>query len=217
MKYEYILFDLDGTLTDPKEGITRAVAYALKSFGINVSNLDELEPFIGPPIRDSFQLFYSLTLLQAEEAVRKYREYFSVRGKFENEVYPGIFELLGKLKRQGKKLIVATSKPTEYSIQILEHFNLLTFFDFVAGSEMDGKRSHKEELIQYAFEMNHITDLSKVLMIGDRNFDIIGANKVGIDSVGVLYGYGNRQEHEDAGATYIVESVEELEQLLTED
>lgn len=213
MEYDYILFDLDGTLTNPKVGITKSVAYALNHFGIIVSNLDELEVFIGPPLRESFLTIYHFDETTAEEAVSKYREYFSVTGKFENEVYPGIPELLNELKKQGKRLIVATSKPTEFSVQILEHFNLLSYFDFVAGSEMDGKRSHKDEVIRYALEENKITDLSKVVMIGDRNFDIIGASKVGIDAVGVLYGFGDRIEHEEAKATYIVETVEELSKL----
>ena len=214
MNYEYILFDLDGTLTDPKVGITKSVAYALNSFGIQVNNLDELDVFIGPPLRDSFQLYYKLTPKETEVAVEKYREYFSVTGKFENAVYQGIPNLLSELKRKGKKLIVATSKPILYSKQILEHFDLLTFFDYVAGSELDGRRSDKEEVILYALNENHIINRAKVLMIGDRKFDILGAKSLNIDSVGVLYGYGDLKEHEDAGATYIVDSVDSLSDLL---
>lgn len=213
-KYEYVLFDLDGTLTDPKEGITKSVAYALESFGIHVEDLDTLCKFIGPPLKESFMVYYGLSDEQGDEAVAKYRERFSVTGLFENKVYDEIRETLEALKKSGKTLIVATSKPSVYSRQILEHFDLMKYFTFLSGSELDGTRVDKAEVIAYALQENGIQDLSNVIMVGDREHDIIGANKNQIDSVGVLYGYGCREEFEENHATYVVERVEELRNLL---
>lgn len=212
--YEYILFDLDGTLTDPKEGITKSVAYALESFGIHVEDLDSLCKFIGPPLKESFMVYYGLDDAQGEQAVEKYRERFAVTGLFENKVYPGIREMLELLKEQGKTLLVATSKPSIYARQILEHFDLMKYFIFLSGSELDGTRVDKAEVITYALQENKIQDLSKVIMIGDREHDIIGANKNGIDSIGVLYGYGCREEFEKNHASYVAKQVEELKEIL---
>lgn len=212
--YEYILFDLDGTLTDPKEGITKSVAYALESFGIHVEDLDSLCKFIGPPLKESFMVYYGLDDAQGDQAVEKYRERFAVTGLFENKVYPGIREMLELLKEQGKTLLVATSKPSIYARQILEHFDLMKYFAFLSGSELDGTRVDKAEVITYALQENKIQDLSKVIMIGDREHDIIGANKNGIDSIGVLYGYGCREEFEKNHASYVAKQVEELKEIL---
>ena len=211
--YEYILFDLDGTLTDPKEGITKSVAYALESFGIHVEDLDSLCKFIGPPLKESFMVYYELDDAQGDQAVEKYRERFAVTGLFENKVYPGIREMLELLKEQGKTLLVATSKPSIYARQILEHFDLMKYFTFLSGSELDGTRVDKAEVITYALQENKIQDLSKVIMIGDREHDIIGANKNGIDSVGVLYGYGCREEFEKNHASYVAKQGEELKEI----
>ena len=212
--YEYILFDLDGTLTDPKEGITKSVAYALESFGIHVEDLDSLCKFIGPPLKESFMVYYELDDAQGDQAVEKYRERFAVTGLFENKVYPGIREMLELLKEQGKTLLVATSKPSIYARQILEHFDLMKYFTFLSGSELDGTRVDKAEVITYALQENKIQDLSKVIMIGDREHDIIGANKNGIDSIGVRYGYGCREEFEKNHASYVAKQVEELKEIL---
>lgn len=212
--YEYILFDLDGTLTDPKEGITKSVAYALESFGIHVEDLDSLCKFIGPPLKESFMVYYELDDAQGDQTVEKYRERFAVTGLFENKVYPGIREMLELLKEQGKTLLVATSKPSIYARQILEHFDLMKYFTFLSGSELDGTRVDKAEVITYALQENKIQDLSKVIMIGDREHDIIGANKNGIDSIGVLYGYGCREEFEKNHASYVAKQVEELKEIL---
>lgn len=214
-KYEYILFDLDGTLTDPKEGITKSVAYALEAYGIHTEDLDSLCKFIGPPLKESFMVYYGMDDAQGEEAVAKYRERFSVTGLFENKVYAGISSMLDSLKKAGKKLIVATSKPAVFSERILEHFDLMKYFEFLSGSELDGTRVDKAEVIAYALQENGIEDLSQVIMVGDREHDIIGANKNGIDSVGVLYGYGCREEFEKNHATYVAESVEELKKILS--
>lgn len=214
MTQKYIFFDLDGTLTDPKEGITGSVAYALESFGIHVENRDDLCCFIGPPLLDSFMEYYGMTEDDANRAIAKYRERFSVTGLFENEVYSGIPQLLQQLKDAGKTLVIATSKPAVFSQRILDHFDLAKYFTFLSGSELDGRRNDKAEVIAYALEQTGITDLSDVIMIGDRKHDIVGAKKNGLPCIGVLYGYGDRAEHVAAGADYIVESVDELKKLL---
>jgi len=213
-KYTNILFDLDGTLTDPKVGITKSVAYALQSFGIEVEDLDSLVKFIGPPLRVSFKEYYGFSENDCIKAVEKYREYFREKGLFENNVYPGIEDLLRNLKQSGRRLFVATSKPTVFAVKILEHFNLIQYFDYVSGSELDGSRDSKGEVIEFALQKNDLTNQINVVMVGDREHDVIGAKENNIDVIGVLYGYGNRTELEKAGATYIVESIEELSKLL---
>ena len=213
-KYSTILFDLDGTLTDPKVGITKSVAYALKSFGIEVEELDSLCKFIGPPLKVSFKKHYGFSEQDCIKAIEKYREYFRETGMFENKVYPGIEKLLENLRQNGRKLFVATSKPTVFAIRILEHFNLLRYFDYVAGSELDGSRDSKSDVIKFVLQQNSVTNLTNVVMIGDREHDVIGAKENNIDVIGVLYGYGDREELEKSGATYIVETIEELGKLL---
>lgn len=210
------LFDLDGTLTDPGIGITNSVAYALAQYGIQAEDRTVLYPFIGPPLRESFMKFYGFSEEKAEEAVWKYREYFSDKGLFENEVYPGIKEMLGGLKNAGARLLVATSKPTGYSKQILDHFELSEYFEDIQGSTMDGSREKKADVIAYLLNVNHIQEKEEVIMIGDRRQDIDGAKENGLDSCGVLYGYGSRDELEEAQADYIAENVEELGKILAE-
>ena len=209
-KFKYLFFDLDGTLTDPKEGITKSVAYALQSFGIETTDLDSLCKFIGPPLKESFMKYYDMDSEEGDRAVEKYREYFRPYGVFENEVYPGISVLLKQLCKQGKHLVLASSKPTVFVEMILEHFELRQYFEVVVGSELDGTRVKKAEVIAYALQQAAVTDKSQVVMIGDREHDVIGAKENGIVSIGVTYGYGSRQEHEVSGADVIVESVEEL-------
>ncbi len=209
-EYQYILFDLDGTLTDPKEGITKSVAYALKYYGIQVDDLDELCKFIGPPLKDSFMVYYGFDDEKATEAVEKYREYFRPYGVYENKVYPGVKNLLEHLKQCGKTVILATSKPTVFADVILEHFGLKRYFDVIVGSELDGSRVKKGDVIAYALEQAGMTDKSQAVMIGDREHDIIGAKENGLDSIGVLYGYGSMEEFEACGADCIAENVEKL-------
>lgn len=213
--YQYILFDLDGTLTEPKVGITKSVAYALDYYGIHVEDLETLCPFIGPPLKDSFMKYYGFDNEKAEEAVEKYREYFRPYGVYENEMYEGIPELMKMLKQQGKRIVLATSKPTVFAEIILEHFGLRQYFDCVVGSELDGTRVKKGEVIACALEQTGVEDKSKAVMIGDREHDIIGAKENGLDCIGVLYGHGDRAEHEKCGADVIVETVEELAEVLT--
>jgi len=216
MDKEILLFDLDGTLTDPKDGITRAVQYSLRSFGINIDDTDSLTHFIGPPLRESFKEYYSFSDDDAEKAIWKYREYYAEQGIFENTLYDGITLLLEKQSALKRTLIVATSKPTVFAEKVLRHFDIDRFFMFVAGSELDGRRSHKDLVIKYALESMSITNTNNVVMIGDREHDIIGAKKRAIDSIGVLYGYGSFEELSSAGADHIVESVKELSALLFE-
>lgn len=208
--FKYYFFDLDGTLTDPGIGITNSVMHALKAYGISVEDRSTLYSFIGPPLKDSFMKYYGFSEDKASEAISYYREYFSTRGLFENEMYEGIPDILCKLKSRGIKLILATSKPDEFSIRILKHFGLLEYFDFIAAATMDEKRTSKAEVITYAIESLDIKDRSEVLMIGDREHDIKGAKANNIMSAGVLYGYGDLYELKEAGADYIVETPEGL-------
>lgn len=209
------LFDLDGTLTDPKIGITKSVAYALNSFGIQVSDLDELTKFIGPPLRDSFRKYYDFSDIEAEEAVAKYREYFSDKGIFENSLYDGIIEMLARLKVEGITMAIATSKPTVYAEKIAEHFGFREYFEAVIGSELDGTRSRKSEVISYALDAVDPDRKMSAVMIGDREHDIIGGRETGIDTIGVTWGYGSHIELEQAGATRIVDSPDGLLHHLT--
>ncbi len=212
---ETILFDLDGTLTDPKEGITKCVAYALDFFGIYVENIDVLKVFIGPPLVDSFSYYFDMNEEETAFAVKKYRERFSELGWAENKVYAGIEALLAKLKKAGKKLVVATSKPEEFSVKILEHFGLASYFDVICGAPMQAPKGHgKADVIRDAVKRAGITNLDTAIMVGDRLHDIEGAHAVGMKAVGVLYGYGDRAEHEKHGADFIAEDIRALENML---
>ena len=215
MSFDYLFFDLDGTLTDPAQGITNSFIHALKYFGIEIPSYEKLCSFIGPPLVDTFKTQFGFSEEKAAEGVKKYREYFAEKGLLENSVYPGIPELLAKLKEGGKKLVVATSKPEEYSIRIIEHFGLNKYFENVCGSLMDESRSKKDEVIEYAIERNGIKDRSKILMIGDRKHDMIGAKKCGLWACGVLFGYGDFEELKTSGADMIAKDVKDLEILLT--
>ena len=208
--YKYILFDLDGTLTDPGTGITNSVAYALARWNIHVDDRRTLYRFIGPPLQDSFREYYGFSPEDALKAVDVYREYFREKGLYENEVYPGVEEMLKTLKAQGKTLILATSKPEEFAIRILKHFGLDGYFTVMAGATMDPSRSKKGDVITYALRQGGVSALSTAVMIGDREHDIIGAKQNGLDSIGVLFGYGDREEMEKAGATYIAPTVEDI-------
>ncbi|MBO5042857.1 MAG: HAD family hydrolase [Clostridia bacterium] len=215
MNKAYILFDLDGTLTDPGLGITHSVAHALSHFGITVTDRAELYRFIGPPLMDSFMEYYGFTEEQAQTAVKVYREYFADRGWAENTVYEGIEPLLAELTAAGKVLLVATSKPQVFAERILNHFNLAHYFTHICGVALQAPRGYsKADVIREALNRAGVTDLSTAVMVGDRHHDIDGAKAVGLDSIGVLYGYGDREEHEKAGANAILESVAELKALL---
>ncbi len=211
--YRYILLDLDGTLTDPSEGITNSIKHALNKYGISAEK-SELLKFIGPPLRESFMEYYSFSPRKAEEAVAYYREYFSVKGIYENSIYPGIPEMLEGLCSKGKKLFLATSKPAVYAGRVLEHFNIASYFDVVAGSNMDGSMGLKSEVVEYALSTLSDEERKFSVMAGDRKFDIEGANLSHIDSIGVTWGFGTRDELVSAGALHIADSIWELESIL---
>ncbi len=212
--YNVVLFDLDGTLTDPGLGITNSVAYALRKYGIEVEDRAELYKFIGPPLSESFMKYFGFSKEESLKAIEYYREYYKVTGLYENAVYGGIEQLLINLKNKNKKLVVATSKPEVFAKEVLKFFSLDKYFDYIAGACLNETRTAKAEVIEYALSENGITDKSDVIMVGDREHDIIGAKKNGLDSMGVLFGYGNRNELENAGATYIAETVEDIEKIL---
>ncbi len=207
--FDTVLFDLDGTLTDPGTGITNSVAYSLKKFGIEVDDRKELYKFIGPPLHDSFMKYYGFSEEEAETAIVYYREYFRDIGIFENEVYGGIENLLNEIKASGRKIILATSKPEEFAKRILVHFGLDKYFDFIAGATMDTSRSKKGDVIAYALRESGCS-CENAVMVGDRLHDILGAKENGLASIGVLFGYGSKDELENAGADYIAETVEDI-------
>ncbi len=213
-EYKYFLFDLDGTLTDSAIGITNSVAYALAQFGIEVKDKSELNRFVGPPLEESFRVFYGFSEADALRGVDEYRVYYRDRGIFENAVYPGVPELLEAIRAAGKKMILATSKPEFYAKQILEHFGLAKYFDFVAGATMDSSRLKKADVLAYALSECGITDTSECLMIGDRDHDIKGSRMHNIDCLAVLYGYGSLEEIESASPAYIVKTVEDIKKFI---
>lgn len=214
MKKEYIFFDLDGTLTDPALGITNSLMYALAKFNMHIESREELYKFIGPPLVDMMMQEYDFSKEKAQQGLAYYREYFSVKGLFENEVYVGIPELLGDLQASGYKLVLATSKPEKFAKQILEHFDLAKYFHFIGGSDMAESRATKEAVIEYDLAALGNPDPQRCIMVGDRKYDVIGAREYGIDCVGVLFGYGSREELEETNAAYIVETVAELDTML---
>lgn len=208
--FEYILFDLDGTITDSGEGITKAVQYSLKHFDILVDDLSDLQKFIGPPLKHSYIKFYDFDDKKAEIGIIKFREYYSDKGIFENKLYDGIIEVLEELNKNNKKIILATSKPEVYAKQILEYFNIDKYFSVIAGADFEETRVNKGDVIKYALNKADIKDLSKVIMIGDREHDIIGAKENNIKSIGVLYGFGDVIELTQARADYISKTPQDI-------
>ncbi len=215
-RFSTILFDLDGTLTDPAIGITNSVMFALKYFDITVADRRDLYPFIGPPLVDSFMEQFGFSKEQALKAVGYYREYFREKGLFENTPYPKIAKLLSALKKSGKRLYVATSKPEEFAVLILSHFKLLSFFDGVVGATLDGRLSEKCDVIAETLTRYKITDLPHTAMVGDRKFDILGGLANRLTPIGVLYGFGSREELTAAGADLLAADWSELQRILKE-
>lgn len=207
MNFQNYLFDLDGTLTDPGLGIKNSIRYALRSFGLEELSETTLDQFIGPPLLDSFCRYCHVSDEDSRRLLTLYREYFSVTGLFENTVYEGVMELLAELKDRGAKIFLATSKPEPYARQILEHFSLAPFFDFVGGSTMDETRTAKDEVIAYVMEQAGIGAFGSV-MVGDRTYDVAGGKACGLFTVGALYGYGSREELKDAD--FLIERPAEL-------
>ena len=213
MRYKYIFFDLDGTLTDPQEGITNCVKYSLESFGIHETDYAKLMRFIGPPLIYSFREYYGFSEEKARAAVTKYRERFADIGIFENRVYDGIEDVLQKLVDTAHVLVLATSKPKVFADRIMTKYRLRPYFKLICGSELDGTRDNKDEVIEYAISKLQIPR-EQIIMVGDRKHDIIGAKKCGIASCGVRYGYAEPGELEAAGADYIAEDLTDLLEIL---
>lgn len=209
MKYKYIFFDLDGTLTDPQEGITNCVRYALSYFGIDETDYSKLMRFIGPPLVYSFSEYYGFDDKKSLEAVEKYRERFSRVGMFENKVYDGIYDALQQLVDSSHVLVLATSKPRVFAEQIMTKYRLRPYFKLICGSELDGTRNDKDAVIEYAIEQLGCPR-DKIIMVGDRKHDILGAKKCGVASCGVRFGYAEEGELEAAGADFIAATIEEM-------
>jgi len=208
-----ILFDLDGTLTDSQEGILNSMEYMLDFYGIHVDR-DALRPWLGPPLKDCLMKYHGFSREKALEGVDKYREYFDRQGIFENRVFEGVEETLQALAAKGCRLYVATSKPELAAKRVLEHFRLDSYFTYIGGATQDDSRVAKADVIRYVLETNGLTDLSQVLMVGDREHDVAGAKQNGLSVAGVLYGYGSREELTRAGADFIVETPMDLVKLV---
>ena len=212
--YSVILFDLDGTLTDSAPGILNSVRHACQKLALPEPSPETLHRFLGPPLLDSFRDLIGLNAAESQRAVDAFREYFPTKGLFENEVYPGIAELLHDLKAAGKTVVLATSKPEEYARRIMRHFDLEQYCDAICGATLDETRTDKAEVIAYALQTAGIADKSTVIMVGDREHDVNGAKKNGLPCIGALYGYGTRQELAEAGAAAIADTVQDLHTLL---
>lgn len=214
-KYTTVLFDLDGTLTDPGDGIVNSVAYALKKYGIEVEDKKSLYKFIGPPLVVSFSTYYGFTEEKSREAISYYREYYKEKGINECKLFDGIKELLISLKNAGYEIALATSKPEVFAHRVLENYDIQNYFDFIGGATIDETtRYTKEHVIEYVLSNINQKDRTKILMIGDRHFDINGAKAYNLDSMGVTFGYGTYEELNEAGADYIVNSPKEIEEML---
>lgn len=215
--YKYILFDLDGTISDPKVGICTSVQHALEKMGICPPDIESLTPFIGPPLRDSFKEYFDIKDEDMERCIGYYRERFSTIGLYENELYDGMADLLKELHEKGCKVAVASSKPRVFCEKIMEYFHVAEYFDVIMGSELDGSREKKSDVIDEVlrrFFNGKTPDLSQVVMVGDRKFDIEGAKKISIPNIGVAYGYGSREELTEAKADYVADTVEDLRKFL---
>lgn len=208
--YKHILFDLDGTLTDPAEGITKCIAYALASKGIHISDLDHLKPLIGPPLKDSFMQCFGFDEQDALTCVDKYRERFATQGLYENLLFDAVPELLESLRSKDYKIYLATSKPELFARRILKHFAIDQYFDFAGGSALDDSRPTKTSVIQYVMQQANLSTPQQCLMVGDRKHDLIGARETGMDAIGVLYGYGSMEELHQENPAYLVHSVADL-------
>lgn len=216
MRWDYLFFDLDGTLTDPAEGICGCIRYALEKDGRSVGPQESYFPWIGPPLEYSFREFAEASEADIPRLVSFYRERFSTIGLFENKVYPGIPEMLAALRAGGAHMAIATGKPTVFTERILAHFDLRQYFDCVFGTTLGAEPESKAEVIARGMEHMGVKDPGRCVMIGDRKHDVMGARERGMECIGVLHGYGGREELEAAGAGYIVENVSDLQRLLSE-
>lgn len=214
MKKEHIFFDLDGTLVDSMSGITRSVQYALRKYGIEVENPDVLKAFVGPPLHESFKEFYHFSEQDAWHAIEIFREYYLKKGWLESSVFKGVEETLKDLCASGRKLYVATSKPEHMAKQVLEHYDLSQYFQYIGGAIDDNRREKKHEVIEYVMETCGLKTKESIVMVGDRRHDIEGAHKQELQAIGVLYGYGSSEEFKKAGADWITETPRTLFELL---
>ena len=214
-KYDAVLFDFDGTVADTGKGIFNGVYHVLDSMGIDPPEPEKLRYFIGPPLHESFRIVFGFNEEECKAAVATYREYYSDKGIFELTMYDGMEELFRKLKARGIKLGISSSKPEIFLLRIVDKFGLSELFDTVKGSDIDYIHSDKSLIIRRATEAMNLPGSAKVLMVGDRCFDINGAKKAGVDSAGVLFGYGSREEFEEAGADYIAADANELFGIIT--
>lgn len=209
--YKAIFFDLDGTLTESGEGITKSVQYALEKLGVSAPELEPLKVFVGPPLLEQFMKYAGFDKETAQKGIEYYRERYSEKGMYENTVYPGVENTLAELKRRGYRLAVASAKPTFYVTQIMDHFNLSRYFEVIAGTDLNGPKVTKSQVIEEVLERMSLSDhRDQVIMVGDREHDILGARRCGIQCVAVSYGYGSREELEKAQPLQIVASADEL-------
>ena len=211
---EYIFLDLDGTLTDPSLGIINATLQALEYFGIHESDREKLGDFIGPPLYVSFAKHYGFSREQSQKAIEVFQDYYAPKGLYENTPYPGMRELLTGWKAEGRRLVLATSKPEIFAMQILERFGMASSFAFIAGGDPCETRVHKSDVIRYALRKLGLDANIPAVMVGDTKYDILGAKELGFPTVAVTYGFGKREDIEEAGAAWIVDSVDELGRLM---
>ncbi|MCU6760891.1 5'-nucleotidase [uncultured Roseburia sp.] len=210
-QYDYIFWDLDGTIMDTFEGISAGLQYALAFFGIRETDESIIRTFIGPPLRDSIPQRYALDRYQTEVAVEKYREFYEDGGMFLCRPYPGVVKVLEKLKKQGYRQIVTSSKPEVMCRKILEKFKLTDFFDAIVGASLDGKIDTKQEVLEEAFRRMSLNDRSRVVLIGDTKYDAQGARLAGIACIGITYGFGSRQDFCEYEPAAVFDSIEEAE------
>lgn len=213
-KYDYIFFDLDGTISNSAPGIVNSVVYALEHMGTPVGDRERLKKFVGPPLFDSFRDYIGYSREETERAVKFFRTYYQEHGILENTMYPGIDTLLQKLVAAGRKPVLATSKPEPFAKEIVTRYGIAQYFTFMAGSTMDETRTKKAEVVAYALASCSIADPSRAVMVGDRLHDVKGATENGLDCIGVLYGYGTREELLDAGAVAVAKDIPALTDML---
>ncbi len=211
---KYVLFDLDGTLTDSREGIVNSIVYMLGYYQIAIKDRGELQPWLGPPLKESLMKYCGFTEKKALEGVAVYREYFDRQGIFENKVYPDMEEMLQRLRERGYQLLVATSKPETAAVRVLEHFKLAEYFTYIGGATLDDSRVRKGDVIRYVLESCGVEENAQAVMVGDREHDVQGAKENGLAVIGVLYGYGSQEELTKAGADYLVDKPMDLVELL---
>lgn len=216
MRYTTVIFDLDGTITDSAPGIINAIRYAVKKKGLTEPSEEVLRSFVGPPLREQFQAVFGLSFEEGNEMVSLYREYYGDRGIFENRVYDGVLKMLETLRDAGLKVAIATSKPEKYAKRIAEHFGFGRYFDFIGGACMDGTRTVKHEVIEYVLAACGISEeeRDRTVMVGDRRHDILGAKESALHSIGVLYGYGGREELAEAGAEELAKTAQEAADII---